>query len=561
MKEETRKHCLALLFFLSLIMAAGIFFYSRGAFRTDSIKISGERKIKSLSEGWYYVKDGKKTKIKRIPQKIKDNSRQSLTIYLDLSKQAPEDPVLCMENFHQMVEVYVEGQKVYSYGSRNKGPAGWILGNIWNVADLPENVQGKTIAVRITAPNTPGTWKIPEIQYGNRSQVTQMIRDDCFEIGVFAVLSGVLGLCFLLVYCLLRYKRLDFNRKDFMYFGIFILISTLWIITDSKIPQFITTQLAPVYILSFLLFTLLPVPYLFFLRQICRHGKTALDCLSLLFILQVILSAVLYLAGLADLIKTLPVTHVLIACTAVISVFLCLREQFHYHNNDTFFVLIGICVLAVGAILSLVTFHPQGSGDNSLFFRCGLIGFYVFLCYGSLKRGVGLLRTSMETETFRTMAYKDTMTGIGNRAAFDRDAKHLQEQGNAGPYAVAVFDINNLKYVNDTYGHTAGDELIRNTAKAIKKAFSAIGECYRIGGDEFVVVMENVSEEMIRTAFQEFEQDTQKYSEWNPGGLNVAGGYAQGENSGPDFVYHLFRKADAEMYGSKEKTKKEMPND
>ena len=76
----------------------------------------------------------------------------------------------------------------------------------------------------------------------------QMISENCIGIAVFAVLSGVLGLCFLLVFCLLRWKELDYNSKDFVYIGLFIVISTLWIITDSKIPQFLTKQLAPIYI-------------------------------------------------------------------------------------------------------------------------------------------------------------------------------------------------------------------------------------------------------------------------------------------------------------------------
>lgn len=555
MKEKTRNYSFALLVILSLITVLGTFVYSMKNYHTDNISINQRQEITSLSEGWYYIEEGKKTEISSLPVKIKDSGRKSLTIYLDLSKPAAEDAVLCMENFHQAVEVFAGDQKLYSYGAGNKGPAGWILGNIWNMIDLPEGVQGKTIAVKITAPNTPGQWKIPEIKYGNRSAVMQMIREDCIGIAVFAMLSGVLGLCFLLAFCLLRWKDLDYNRKDFVYIGLFIIISTLWIITDSKIPQFITKQLAPIYILSFLLFTLMPVPYLLFLRQICRHGKGVLDCLSILFLLQTIFCAVLYITGTVDLIMSLTVTHLLIIGTVAASIFLCLRELLHYHNKDTFFVLIGICILAAGAMLSLAAFLPQKTGDNSLFFRIGLIGFYLSLCYVSLRRGMELLRTSMEAETYRRLAYKDAMTGIGNRAAFDRDAGILHAKRDTNIFAVAVFDVNNLKYTNDTYGHAAGDRLIKDTADSVKDAFSAIGKCYRIGGDEFAVIMEHVSEESIEKAFCSFKENIRRYGEGNPEGLDAAGGWAQGENTGTDFIYRLFHQADAKMYESKEKTK------
>lgn len=299
----------------------------------------------------------------------------------------------------------------------------------------------------------------------------------------------------------------------------------------------------------------MPVPYLMFLRQICRHGKGALDCLSILFLLQTIFCAVLYITGTVDLIMSLPVTHFLIICTVAASIFLCLRELLHYHNKDTFFVLIGICILAAGAMLSLAAFLPQKISDNSLFFRIGLIGFYLSLCYVSLRRGMGLLRTSMEAETYRRLAYKDAMTGIGNRAAFDRDAGILHAKRDTNTFAVAVFDVNNLKYTNDTYGHAAGDRLIKDTADSVKDAFSAIGRCYRIGGDEFAVIMEHIPDESIEEAFCSFRENIRKYGEGNPEGLDAAGGWAKGENTGTDFIYRLFHQADAKMYESKEKVK------
>lgn len=551
MKEKTRSRCFTILFLVSLILAAGMVFYISRVLHTDNIRLNQEGQTETLSKGWYYIDGGKKVTISEIPETIKDSGRKSLTIYRRLTGTVPDDAVLCLENYHQIVEVYVGKQKVYTYGTGNKGPAGWILGNIWNVADLPEDAQGKTMAIRLTAPNTPGKWTLPVIKLGERAAVTQMIRKECMGIAVFGILSCVLGLGLLIISVLLRLKRLDDNRQDFMYLGSFVLISTLWILTDSKIPQFLTDQLAPVYILSFLLFTLLPVPYLLFLRQICRHGKRVLECLSFLFLIQTFVCIGLYMAGIADLIVTLPVTHILMAAAVVSSIFLCLREQFYYRNRDIFFVLIGICTLAVGGMMSLLTFRPQDSGDNSFFFRCGLITFYMFLCYGSFRRGARLLKNSMKTETYRTLAYMDTMTGLGNRAAFDRDAEALQQEGDNGPFAVAVFDINNLKYINDTYGHTAGDKLIRDTALCIGKVFSEIGKSYRIGGDEFVVLMQKTSEERIEKSFAQFHELMKDCSEGNPEGLDVASGYASGKRYGSDFIYALFREADAEMYEKK----------
>lgn len=80
----------------------------------------------------------------------------------------------------------------------------------------------------------------------------------------------------------------------------------------------------------------------------------------------------------------------------------------------------------------------------------------------------------------------DVLTGLGNRAAF----VHLQEQIDAEPFpqAVIVSDLNNLKQVNDTYGHAVGDELLINYAEVLKQ-FGHKDLVFRMGGDEFLMLL------------------------------------------------------------------------
>lgn len=121
MKEQIRSRYLVLLFCLSLVIVIGAFFYSKKAFVTDNIRINQEGEIETLSKGWYYIEAGKKIQIPGLPAYIEDDGRKSLTIYRDMTGTVPEDAVLCMENHHQMVEIFVGKQKVYSYGKKKKG--------------------------------------------------------------------------------------------------------------------------------------------------------------------------------------------------------------------------------------------------------------------------------------------------------------------------------------------------------------------------------------------------------------------------------------------------------
>ena len=79
----------------------------------------------------------------------------------------------------------------------------------------------------------------------------------------------------------------------------------------------------------------------------------------------------------------------------------------------------------------------------------------------------------------------DTLTGLHNRAAFEKTANKLDGEK---PYSVIVMDINNFKDINDAYGHDFGDAVLKKVASIIWESFDTRCVCYRIGGDEFYII-------------------------------------------------------------------------
>lgn len=106
------------------------------------------------------------------------------------------------------------------------------------------------------------------------------------------------------------------------------------------------------------------------------------------------------------------------------------------------------------------------------------------------------------------MAYTDVLTGIGNRNAYFEVKEKLNKKIGKGDlsFAVAIFDINGLKNANDDYGHETGDLMIVSAAEILKKFFKA-GTLFRIGGDEFVLLVENVSEEQMKIIFDKISTE------------------------------------------------------
>lgn len=93
------------------------------------------------------------------------------------------------------------------------------------------------------------------------------------------------------------------------------------------------------------------------------------------------------------------------------------------------------------------------------------------------------------------LALTDGLTGLGNRAAFDQELEreHARVERHHVSLTVAVIDLDGLKRVNDTDGHGAGDEMLRRFARAVRACARHEDRGYRIGGDEFVLLMSDTA--------------------------------------------------------------------
>ena len=113
------------------------------------------------------------------------------------------------------------------------------------------------------------------------------------------------------------------------------------------------------------------------------------------------------------------------------------------------------------------------------------------------------------------------------------------------PYGVFFVDVNGLKTVNDTNGHQAGDNLLKNVADTLKEHFGKQAEIYRVGGDEFMVICEGVT----REEFEAFEAGLRANCE-RPGRAHFAVGSCFSDDTHD--IKKSMQIADTRMYEDKE---------
>ena len=145
----------------------------------------------------------------------------------------------------------------------------------------------------------------------------------------------------------------------------------------------------------------------------------------------------------------------------------------------------------------------------------------------------------------RTEAENDALTGLPNRYCLERDLLEIESIDKS--VAVFMFDVNFLKKTNDTKGHLAGDQLIRTVASCIKECFGTdkSNNCYRIGGDEFVVLLIGCNKEEIKLRLERFKFALTREN------VSVSVGFAFDNKLESGGLKSLMEKADKSMYKQK----------
>ena len=153
-------------------------------------------------------------------------------------------------------------------------------------------------------------------------------------------------------------------------------------------------------------------------------------------------------------------------------------------------------------------------------------------------------------------AERDALTGVKSKYAFAEAEKKLNREiceGEAEAFAIAVCDLNRLKEVNDTQGHIAGDEYIKQACHMICTVFRH-SPVYRIGGDEFAVILKGRDYEHRELLTEKIKESSLKHLE---DGVVIAIGTADFDPDSDRAVASMFERADAAMYDNKKYLKGE----
>ncbi len=167
----------------------------------------------------------------------------------------------------------------------------------------------------------------------------------------------------------------------------------------------------------------------------------------------------------------------------------------------------------------------------------------------------GPLANAIEYSRVKSMALQDYLTGLGNRTSFEQDTNKsiaICERQDIG-LVLIMFDMNNFKQVNDTYGHLDGDKVLRRFSQILKEAVRTTDTVYRLGGDEFAALLQPASEESAAVVLRRVQHLVKHDRMLTSYGIGSACGFAEYRKG--DNLIALYERADRLLYKHKRKQK------
>ncbi len=150
----------------------------------------------------------------------------------------------------------------------------------------------------------------------------------------------------------------------------------------------------------------------------------------------------------------------------------------------------------------------------------------------------------------RHQAEHDPLTALLNRGSFDRLMQLYEKE--KGQFALILVDVDTFKSVNDNYGHAVGDLILKRVAQLLTAAFRSVDHVCRIGGDEFAVIMVEMSSDLAYTIHEKIAEVNRQLLEGGEGvpavSLSVGVAFADRKNPGEN----IFKDADRALYAVKE---------
>lgn len=540
MKISKKVSTTFVIFFILVIL---IIFSNVFSFKNMNIGLSD---AKSLNENW---RDSDSGLVFSLPfdLDLEKDVEHSFSTTLPLEFRHPQE--ILIRGSLQDVIVKLDGNVIYSFDLRSESKS-VPYASLWHYISIPEDSQGLELEITLYSPFELMSGMVNEVFYGSVNDLNAHILVNYggrFILGLVALIIGTL-------FILLSVFVDKIKDNDVMYIGFFGISVAIWMIAESRILQFFIGSQYINGALAYIMLTILPIPMVVYLKQrVLPRFKKILLYLIIFYLVQLLVIISLQIFGIVGFFDSVVVTQISIALGLLFTIGLLVHENKYHPERKVakrftmyFAILAGIMSIEIFAFsnkdFDMISIYVQWL---AIIFIFSLFVRYIYII--SLNN-----KDRIKNETLEELVYKDRLTGGKNRHAFEEDLDHIFNEDHLKKALLIVyFDFDDLKMMNDNYGHIVGDQILKEGYDLINSIFGKQGTCYRIGGDEFSCLLKNESlveyNKKINQLFEEIKihNSNKEYS------ISISHGIATYDEKLDLKPSDLIKRADKKMYEQK----------
>ena len=525
-------------------------------------KNSTSSDVMELTEGWQVSVNGQQLAQEEALADYKFSHLQvgdEVVLKGSFPEDMPLHQTMTFLCYLSTIDVEINGRQIYHYG-QEYAKKNWLVGSGYHFVDLPEDASGKdvviTLSVRepdaftnITNPTITATSEVYR-EFARQHLLSSFVGIFLILLGAFMTIVSAVAVCYSKVYVRL------------LYIGIFSFLMGIWSMCNMKVFEIFKIDLASNTTVEYLTLYLAPISFILMIAQTRKHEaewkqQLAYASATLMGIFFAV-STILHFMNIEHYPRFLGYFHLF----GGISLFLVVLTEYdkeRKRDRSEKALHIGVVILCVSVAIDLVRFnlHKYVMQDNelltisiipvgTLLFIDMLVVSYIFYVYGILVH-------EAEQEWLADRAYHDELCGTYNRTKCNERFDEL-DAGNT-EYALINMDLNGLKTINDSLGHVQGDLLLQEFAAILQKAFSGIGEVFRMGGDEFLVLICEKQFPQIDQCLNKMVRLEKRRSSELTFHIEAAYGVAKSSECPKEGIQKVYMLADKRMYDMKTKQK------
>lgn len=505
---------------------------------------------------WSVKADGEEFSYQKLPQtvSVEDKAELHLVLNYDVIVDSKE-PVLLIESYYNNITAAVGDTVIYNYPESTKGMFGNDTPRTTHLIPLEEEYYGKILTLEITPSGNYQKVKIFEGYITSKAQAIQkMLADDMFHIIIDCIFLFC-GIMLIFFYFVIYHH---FNNASALWMGIFLVIYGLWDASFANVLHIFMENKYFIYMLSYGAFSLLIIPWIYFCYTMTKKRHALFFQLLILFCTIIGFACFfLHITSIMDYHETFFLLDVSVGVGAAISISLLIKD--HYLHRDLGkYSIWGSVGFLIFFVIDMTYYFVSHRARSGIILNAGFLFFSIFYLVDIASSMVDALVAKKQYKILEEAANRDALTNLLNRRSFDHEVRIYKKQielENAVSFeqiTMLMFDSNNLKQLNDLQGHQKGDEMLVELADSLKLYFGALGNIYRIGGDEFVIICQDISMEVIEESLNKFDKEVNQ----NENSLvSVSFGYAKYDRDKDDSFHNVFKRAEREMYRHKKEHK------